>query len=103
MTVPGIEWPQSHRRFKAGFGRPHLLRYLREWAADSAEREGWKDNDQGAYRFRRRTLLDATFTGRDADGAPGADGSYWLGHSLALRVWYWLHPERVPPDEPPSL
>jgi hypothetical protein len=46
--------------------------------------------------------LDRTFEGRDADGAPSGDGSYWIGHSLALRIWYWIHPEKIP-DEPPSF
>lgn len=46
--------------------------------------------------------LDRTFEGRDADGAPSADGSYWLGHSMALRIWHWLHPEKVP-NGPPSF
>lgn len=44
--------------------------------------------------------LDRTFEGRDADGAPAADGSYWLGHGMALRIWFWLHPEQEPTNEP---
>jgi hypothetical protein len=47
--------------------------------------------------------LDRTFEGIDADGAPSGDGSYWLGHSTALRVWYWLHPGRVPKATEPGF
>jgi hypothetical protein len=52
MTPPA---PSDADRAR-GFGRPHLDRYLREWAADQREREGWKDADRGTYRFRANVL-----------------------------------------------
>ena len=42
-----------------GFERPHLQRYMREWAADQREREAWKDGDRSTYRFRADVLEHA--------------------------------------------
>lgn len=62
-----------------------------------------------AVLFDRDTMMavlrdvDACFQGRDADGAPSADGTYWLGHSTALKVWYALHPEKLSTTPPEDL
>lgn len=73
--------------YLAAFRGEHLTRALREWAADSREREEWKDKDSGTYGFRAHVLEGALAEIADLRAAPAlskevrealTDAARWL-------------------------